>query len=145
MGLPRRDPLGPLPPSRHPFQFWALLACVLSGFAHVAGFADHDSAIFLLPTWAVYVWSMSLMAGGLLALVAGWWRDRVTGLLLERVGLAAIAGVTPVYATVLFTAFGMTAIVPGTLSYAISIAAVWRVIHIHRELVILKRFIGLWF
>lgn len=139
--MPDRDPLTGVPPSRHPFQFWALAACMLGGLNSMFGEGAPGSLQEILPAYALYVWGITLFVGGALGIVSGWWRDRITGLLLERIALGAIAGITIIYALVVYKVAGGSASFIAMFMASMSIASTWRVRHINRELKILMRWI----
>lgn len=141
MILPDRDPLTGVPPSRHPFQFWVLLACALNGAVVAFHVGPPRTLEDLLPTYAVTTWGWMLMLCGLIGLAAIWWRDRITGLLMERIALGGIAGITAVYSTAIVLVAGAPGYVSATFLFSISLAGVWRIVHINRELKVLTRWI----
>lgn len=139
--MPDRDPLTGVPPSRHPFQFWALAACVLSGLQVGFGIGRPTTLEEILPDYMVALWGWTLMIGGFLGLVAGWWRDRITGLLLERIALTTIALITLIYGVVVAKQAGGPAVVTSSFLISISVSAGWRIVHVNRELRTLQRWI----
>lgn len=139
--MPDRDPLTGVPPSRHPFQFWVLCACVLGGAASAFDFGRPNSLDEFLPHYIVLVWGWTLMIGGLIGLAAAWWPDRITGLLLERIALWGIGGITAVYGAVLLKVLGHTASVSAFFCISIAMASFWRIRHVNRELKVLSRWI----
>jgi hypothetical protein len=141
IGVPDRDPLTGVPPSRHPFQFWALTACFLSGVASAIGPGKPGTMQELLPDYMVDLWGWTMMVGGLLGLIAGFWKDRITGLLMERLALLTIGGVTLVYGVVVLAVGGLGATTAGTFCLSMSVASFWRVVHVNRELRTLSRWI----
>lgn len=137
--VPSRDPLTAIPPSRHPFQFWTMMACVLGGIGNLVG---SDSIINeLVPRYLVIVWALSLLIAGLLAIIGAWTRDRVFGLLLERAGLSTLTLAAIVYGAAITYLVGGAAAVSGPLTMSVGIASAWRVVHVNRELRILEKFI----
>lgn len=137
--VPSRDPLSAIPPSRHPFQFWSLAACIAGGLGNLHGSSGLLSS--LLPRYAVVTWAVIMVLAGVIALVGAWWRDRVTGLLMERVALTAIASACLVYGGSVLYLFGDGVALAGSIALGVSIAASWRVIHVNRELKALREFI----
>jgi hypothetical protein len=137
--VPARDPLAAIPPSRHPFQFWSLVACVAGGAGNLYGSSGLLSA--LLPRYAVVTWALVMMVGGMIAIVGSWWRDRVTGLLMERIALTAIASTSLVYGGSVIYLFGERVVLAGAITVGVSIASAWRVVHVNRELKVLRQFI----
>lgn len=137
--VPAKDPLTAVPPSRHPFQVWSMIACVLGGAGNLV---DSKSVInALMPTALVTVWALSLMMAGVLALVGAFLPDRILGLLTERIGLSTLFITAIAYGAGIVTIAGQAAAVSGSLTISVGIAAGWRVIHVNRELRILQKFI----
>lgn len=135
---PSRDPLSAIPPSRHPFQFWVMFALVLSGLTN---FLTPGSEVLQegLDPFMHKVWAATLAISCAITLVAAWWRDRVTGLLLERTGLTTMGVICPTYAVIVASQVGAQAGSVGVaLTASLGIAGFWRVIHVNRELKILR-------
>lgn len=137
--VPAKDPLAAIPPSRHPFQVWVMFACALGGLGNLIT-PGSDAARELLHPVFVEIWAVTLLFGGLTALISLFWRDRVMGMLIERLALTAIGISCPTYALILGMAAGLSAVVGATLTASVGIAALWRVFHINRELRMLRDF-----
>lgn len=138
--VPARDPLAAIPPSRHPFQFWVMFGLILSG---ASNFFIPGSEVLRqgLDPFSHKVWAGTLMIGAIVTLISAWWKDRITGLLLERIGLVSIGISCPVYAAIVLTQ------VPGIATSAIvmatvGIASIWRAVHVTRELRVLRAFMA---
>lgn len=140
--MPDRDPLTGVPASRHPFQFWALAACSASGFSTAFDFGQPGTLVELMPEYMVLLWGYTNMLGGLLGLAASFWKDRITGLLLERLALFAVGGVMFVYGAVLYFVAGEPGYVASSFCVGIAFASWWRIVHVNRELKVLTRWIG---
>lgn len=139
--VPARDPLSAIPPSRHPFQFWMMAALALAGGGNL--FRESQSAINeLLPPMMIKVWAATMLIGGVLAIVAAFWHDRITGLLLERIALSSVAFSCIIYGTAVYTVVGWAAFVPGSLITGTALACIWRIAHVTRELKVLRQFIS---
>lgn len=136
-----KDPLTSVPPSRHPFQIWVMVALILAGLGNLLGAGSSNSVATLLPDLFVKVWSGTMLGGGILCLAGAWWPDRITGLLLERISLTAVALVLFVYAIAVFYVAGNQALVAGIMTVAMSGASAWRCLHISQELENLRKFI----
>lgn len=139
--MPDRDPLTGVPPSRHPFQFWVLAACVLSGIQIMIGSGRPTTMEAVLPDYMVVIWGITLLISGGLGIVAGWWPDRITGLLLERIALGTLCGVSAIYGVVVASQAGGPAVVTSSFQISVSVAAGWRIVHVNRELRTLQRWI----
>lgn len=138
--IPAKDPLSAIPPSRHPFQFWAMLACAVTGAGNLV---DSQSPVNdLLPPFSVALWALMMLLGGSMAMVGAFAKDRLLGLLMERFALGAIALAAGVYGVAILYVAQREALTAGALTTGISIASLWRLVHLRRELKILKTMIG---
>lgn len=137
------DLLRPIPASRHPFQFFTMFALGLSG-ASIAFSGSTPASLRPLPAWATETWGITMLIGGLLALVSAFWLDRITGLLIERIALGAIGGACAVYALAFALYYEDR---NGFLNifqfFAITVACTWRIRHIQNELHTLTRWLRL--
>lgn len=136
------DPLTPVPPARHPFQFWAMVGASFAGIAYMVGWADSSAWSVLTPDWAIKGMGLLLWATGSTALIGAWWPDRISGLLLERIALASLSAGCVLHAGVLAYMTGLTYTMAVTFTFSVGIAAGWRVVHVNRELGTLKRWIA---
>jgi hypothetical protein len=118
-----------------------MLALVIAGGANLFGVAS-SSITQLIPRPFLMVWSGVMFLGGMLALVAAWWPDRITGLLLERTALTAVSLSLFIYAGGVAYIAGRTGAVAICLTLFLGVAAAWRILHINRELAVLHRFIA---
>lgn len=120
-----------------------MFALALSGAW--AGFTDASpqSVSALIPVWAADAWGFIMFFGGVLSISSSFWQDRITGLLIERLALGAIGGTCAFYALALALVYGMTnGVLNIALFISISVACVWRIVHVRRELHLLSRWIG---
>lgn len=139
--IPAKDPLRSIPPSRHPFQFWAMIACAASGLGNMI--TGSTSIVYdLLPAYSVKIWGTSLFISGVLALISAFLSDRITGLLLERIALSGVLFATLIYGVVVLYLAGTGALIPGFLSIGISVAAGWRIVHATREIYIIQNMLS---
>lgn len=107
--------------------------CVVSGLVYVAAGPAPNSVSALLPGSLVYLWGVSLAAGGVLALLSAWLRDPTTGLLIERVAMLPLAGATLVYAVALLSLGRLAVLPPAGMVVAFGAAAAWRAVQITRQ------------
>lgn len=139
--VPAKDPLGAIPPSRHPFQFWVLSALAFNGLTNFFA-AGSEAVASTVDPFFHKVWALTLFVGTMCALIGAFWRDRVMGLLLERVGLVTMGVSTPVYGIAYAFQVGPSAIGPAIIMLSIGVASFWRVVHVNRELRILRGFMS---
>lgn len=94
--------------SRHPFEIFALGLALLVGTGATLLEARPGSVEAELAWWIRDLWGYLLLFGGAMAITGISWRDRVTGLILEQIGLTALAGGCVLYswAVVAATGFG---------------------------------------
>lgn len=140
--VPAKDPLTAIPPSRHPFQFWVLFALAISG---AGNFFTPGSEVLQqgLDPLSHKVWAATLMVSGVLGLIAAWWRDRITGLIMERIALVSVGLACPVYGVVVAEATKNgweSVLIPTAMTCSIGIAALWRAVHVTRELGLIRDF-----
>lgn len=138
--VPARDPLSAIPPSRHPFQVWLMFALVISGASNLFTPGAVTSQV---DPFFHKIWACTLLVGGLATLVGTFWRDRVTGLLLERLGLGTVGMSSSVFSILAVEQLGLAQGVVGwTLTASVGAAAFWRVVHVNRELAALGHFVA---
>ncbi len=134
------DPLAAIPPSRHPFQFWVLVACLITGW--VVLLRDPDTEFSkTVPPLITYTWGLLLILSSTIALVSSWWDDRITGLLLERSSLIGLGIALFTYGSFILYTFGDLGAQGGLLTVLLAFACGWRCRHITRELRILVRLV----
>lgn len=140
--VPARDPLRAIPPSRHPFQFWVMVAMTLSGLANLLTPGSEVLQEGLTPLYHK-TWALTVFVSAVLAIVASWWRDRIMGLLMERAALWSMGLACPIYAVVVYAQASIGASAVGvTLTASLGLASLWRAVHVNRELKILRHFVA---
>jgi len=117
MTVRRSDVLVPL--HRNAMEVYLLGLCALSGIASIAT----SPATPGVPTWASHVWYVLVAGAGLVATAGMFWRDALTGLLIEAAamwplgagayGYAAFVGRADMFAGVVVALFGICAHVRG--------------------------------
>lgn len=139
--VPAKDPLTAIPPSRHPFQFWVMFALAMSGLGNLF---TPGSAVLQegLDPFFHKLWAALLLISAAMALAASFWRDRVSGLLVERIALITMGSICPLYGIVVILQIGFTEGLIGiSIMISAGIAALWRAVHVNRELKILRHFV----
>lgn len=82
-----------------PFELYGLVLCIVVGVPVITGEARPGSISALLPaSWMVTLWGVTLALGALTALTGIVWRDRITGIIFEQIGLTATGVATLFYA-----------------------------------------------
>jgi hypothetical protein len=136
-----KDPLLPVPPSRHPFQVWLVTACLLSGTFTLAGVTSGSDFEEALPQWTTSSWGLLLVVAGALILAGAWWRDHLTGLIMERIGLRVLGWGCLIYAFVIIQQAWPASARGGVIIASAGVASLWRRRHCIREIETLRRWI----
>lgn len=123
-----------LPSSRHPFELFTLALCAFVGIPLLIGEARPGSINEALPPWAGDLWGAMLVFGAVTALIGIFWRSRVTGIVLEQVGLAAVGGGALFYAVVVISTIGMTGAYSVIFVVGFGASCVWRYFQLARYL-----------
>lgn len=142
----------PLDSGRHPFELFVLFLGMVSGAPLLFGAPAPGTTTELLGTGLARVWGWILVGGCLVALIGVWWtwwawlgrlwrrvhpaeRD---GLLIEQVGLVAVAVGTLIYAIGVVLADipedddPLARVIPAALVGSLGLACAWRVWQIQR-------------
>lgn len=125
-------------PPRSTYRFLVLLAFLSLLLANIR-FLRVESVEDVIPTWAIWLWSVLLILGGTFTLIAPTWEARVTGMLVERAGHTAISTVCLSYGASTVLAIGY----PYPSSYLLllaGLASAFRAIKVHKELVSVRKF-----
>lgn len=92
-----------VPPSpRHTSHVFLLALCVFSSLPTLFGQAKAPGSIeATLPFPLVVAWAMLLTAGAIVSLTGVYWRHRLTGLLIEQMGMLFVSVATLYYTGIL--------------------------------------------
>jgi predicted MFS family arabinose efflux permease len=135
---PRRHldrPAGP----PNPFESFLLGVCVVQGAAAVIGFSQPAAFEGSFPPWVHRAWGVILLLGGVAAVVGLYWPgDPVDGVLIKRVGLVALAGVTIAYG-IAGLATPTRLFVGATFNLAFGIACIIRIRQVTAAISALRR------
>lgn len=119
---------------RSPFELYLLAACVLSGLSGLIAPSSLSLAVAqLLPTWVVTAWCAGLVIGGSISIL-GVLRRGLQSLLIERVGLIALTGLTLLYSVSIVTLAGPRATFAALFVAAFGAACVARFWQIGKDL-----------
>lgn len=111
---------------------------VFSGTLACFSLAQPATLAALIPDLWVRAWGLMAVIGGAVGIVAAWWPDAITGLLLERIGLAGFGGACAIYGGVLLVVAHPAGLASGCLMISVSLACVWRIRHIKWDLLDIK-------
>lgn len=112
--------------SRHPFEIFTLVLCILVGVPLIFGDATPGSVADVLPTWAENFWGVGLGLGATVGLAGVAWPERYTGILIEQVGLVILGVAILLYAAMGLISLGSNFLVPGAIVTAFGGSCLWR-------------------
>lgn len=119
---------------RHPFEVAMLSVAAIIGasrlLAHTSGTLERA-----LPDLLVITWYVLLTLSSVTGLVGIFWREPVTGLLIERAGMSGMFASCIVYTTVLIAFSGWAAVAAAGFVLGFAVAALIRALDIGRMLV----------
>jgi len=129
------DPLG-VP--RDPLAVFLLVLALISGLGFIFDEPSSGSLERSLPHWGQITWGVMLTFGATLSLAGMFWPwQQRDGLLVKRVGMAALAISAMVYAVAIWIQFGWTAALPGALAFFFGYACFLRYRIINRAIHVL--------
>lgn len=131
-----------LPSSRHPFELFTMALCAFVGLPLLAGDARPGSINELLPDWAADIWGGMLVLGAITALVGIFWRNRVTGIVLEQVGLMAVGLGTLFYGVGVGLSVGQDGIYAMIFVFGFGTSCIWRYFQLARFLRTLRHVVS---
>lgn len=119
-----------------PFQFVILLFLTFGAVSTLTHLGSPTSLNRVLPYSLLVIWSIILVFGSFVGFIGTvWWGRETTALVIEQIGLIAIAGASLIYAVVLGSqletiqgASVLTSFIGG-----FGIAALWRVVQIFKR------------
>ena len=121
-----------------PFEVMALLASALLGALYLCTFLGDplgpSTIRGLLPVALTICWYLLLFAGGIVGLAGIYIKSVITGILVERIGLFAVAFAISVYVLALFASSGLHALGTGILLMSLASACAWRIFTINHDL-----------
>lgn len=121
--------------SRHPFQLWVMFACALAGASQLLGVGGQSNSINeLLAQSVVLLWAAMMLISTILVLLGSFARDRVYGLLLEKLGLAGLGLTLGIYGAAVAFKFPGTGIITALLCVGVGVAAAFRIRDVNKEL-----------
>lgn len=132
--VPARDPVAALQASRHPFQILLLAASAVSGAGSVFNFGPPASLLVYMPDYAVRMWGLINLIAGVLGLLGAVWPDRIMGLIMERLALAALSFPTLIYGVLVYARNGSAAWTAAVFAIGFGVACIARGIQVSLEL-----------
>lgn len=125
--MPHRRPVF-ITPGRHPFEIAPLAACAVSGTVMSVSGLRPPSVLDGYPEPIVITWLALIGLGGIIGIVGAFWRGNTDdGLLVELLGVAAVAGGCLLYVAALYATRPIgSAFAAGGLLTGLAIGASWR-------------------
>lgn len=125
---PRRQHLDRPAGPPNPFEAFLLIAAMIQGVAAIARFSQPVAFEAVFPPWVREAWGCILFLGGVASVAGLYWPwDPVDGVLIKRVGLVALAGVTIAYGVAGLFSAPARLFVGSTFNIAFGIACIVRV------------------
>lgn len=118
----------PLLSGRHPFEVFLLCMCAGSGIPLAFGAPRPGSINDVLPEALAVGWGLALAIGSVVALTGIWWRNRVSGIILEQIGLVSVGWAAIIYGVAVVIFAGWAAAFPATfvLGFGVACLVRWR-------------------
>lgn len=141
IAVDRDGTLRPPPLVPHPFTIGFLVTIMASGLSLLLFGPPAGAGSALLPHWAAVVWAVLLVIGGICVLSGTFWKDLITGLLLEVAGSIALIPASILYVGVVLLAPGFNRIYVLSLFVAIAygIGSAYRIYQIQRFINAMRR------
>ena len=114
------------PSSPHPFELFTLGLCVLAGLPLLFGDARPGSIAELLTDVQGDLWGGMLVFGAFTCLTGIFWPNRITGIVLEQVGLVAVGLASLFYAVVVLVSVGLTGAYATLYVVGFGLSCLWR-------------------
>lgn len=128
-----------MPRRRDPMELMLLGLCLLSGLFYLAGAQPPSSVEQVMPGWLVWAWYASLTAAGGIGFAGNLWPGDVgTGLLVRLSGLLLASAAAAAFAIAAFSFAGGVALFGGGITFAWSLACLWKAKHITEDLKLVR-------
>lgn len=124
---------------RYPFEMFILALCLLSGIPLLLGNPKPMSIDTLVPGWAATLWGVGLSGGAGLALVGIAWRERITGIILEQIGLVATGLASLFYVLCIVLVVGKAGVSGAAVIGGFGVACLWQWWQLERLLARIKQ------
>jgi hypothetical protein len=119
---------------RTPFELFFLIVCVLSGGNGLVNPHGGSSVVnAFLPGWEVVLWYSGLAVGGIVGLL-GVLAAGVVSLLVERVALVLLAGLTLTYSAALLVQVGERGVFVALIVASFTAGCIARIMMIQHDL-----------
>jgi hypothetical protein len=124
---------------KDPFELAITLVMLISALIQLGFGTPPDSLASLLPTWAQIIWLGIIIVSGGAVLAGVLWKELITGMFIESVGLSGMAMSLVTYGLAILVRNGFA---PGTLVSVSSIMVVgiaywWKRVQLRRVLGVL--------
>lgn len=124
---------------KDPFEVAITATLLISAIIQLAFGTPPDSLASLLPVWAQIIWLVIIVISGAAVLAGVLWKELITGMFIESVGLSGMAMSLVTYGLAILVRNGFA---PGTLVSVTSIMVVgiaywWKRIQLRRVLGVL--------
>lgn len=82
----------------------------------------------------VTMWGSFLVVGSLIALSGIVWKNKITGMLIERSGIVLLGGASFVWPWLVIKEVGVPGLVTAAFTLGFSVACIWQVLYINHHM-----------
>jgi len=119
--------------SRSPLQTFLLALCLVSGILIATGVSRNPVTKEMGEPWAT-IWGFSLCVGAAVALIGAFWKNRITGMLIERSGILLLGLASLLWPILVTSNVGLDGLYSSTITLIFSIACFFQVRYINKHI-----------
>lgn len=125
--------VAPLKWTRSPLQIFLLILCVFSGLLIMTNHSESQVIHSMGEPWST-LWGAFLLLGSLIALLGIYWKNQITGMLIERSGIVLLGGASLIWPILVLSKIGWAGIIAAIFTLGFSAACVWQVAYINHHM-----------
>lgn len=119
--------------SRSPLQVFLLCLCVITGILITANISRNPVTREMGEPWAT-VWGLSLCVGASVALTGSFWKNKITGMLIERSGILLLGAVSLIWPILVIYVTGFNGLFSSVATLFFSISCFFQVRYINKHI-----------
>lgn len=123
---------------RNPFSLLLIFLATTGGITRLLSHTPPSILEGKIPPILLYLWFVLLAIGGVITFIGVGWRDLLTGVIIERVGIWLWIGGAILYSSILCIYGGWAGVGGATYTYAFAVVAIWRVMQINKDLRLIR-------
>lgn len=125
--------VAPIRWTRSPLQIFLLAITFISGIVIIINKSESKVIQSMHEPWAT-IWGCCLVVGALIALAGAFWKNKITGMLIERSGTVLLGGASFLWPIAVIKYAGLSALYPATITLVFSGACIWQVAYINHHM-----------